>query len=379
MLPYESRLNAPTTPSKRPLNAFAANRAMDSTPPPRSLTALVGRMALPYAAATGSGGFDSPPSTAKASDRASPAVIHQGTTHVLGQRAGKAIQAPGRMATEVMSGRAPAPPRRLIDDRQQQRAGTPDSASLSQTEQKMTAAQTPEMTSGPRGALIGRPTTPQDDMARATQAARALQDVLGDRRLRQFRSTRQALASEFSRAMGAQASQHSQSSGAQENRALEQARQAHDAQQANANRRQQAAQFNAQQLGQAQLSRRALDTQRDQPWQMSQSADGTPGIIRSSGRFTPITGPDGQLVALAQPQQALSPETLFKAFTEAENAIRSGLAPPEEQQAQLNQLYRNPLYQPLLRRGAPSEEAQLTPNGQWVRQLPDGRWQAYGE
>jgi len=387
MLPYESRLNQnphrlPATdavpPPARSLNAFAANRLMEATPPPRHTAR---RLADAYSAAVGSGGFSSPSQAAAA---VAPRTLsplqkaHMGATnaamrhHIGGRLRDVARLSTGAVGTaHTTTGNEPAVSSRPISD--------PMQTDSSPVTRPMVAAQTPEITGGPRGAVIGRSTTAQDDIARATQAARALQSVLSDRRLRQFRSTRQAIAGEFSRAMGAHANQHSQTSTAQENHALEQARQAHDGQQANANRRQQAAQFNAQQFGQEQMARRALSNQTDQPWQMSQTADGTPGIIRSSGRFTPITGQDGQPVHLAQPKQGLSQETLFKAFTEQENAIRNGLATPEEKHAQLVQLHRSPLYQPLLRQFAPTDDAQLTPDGQWVRQLPDGRWQAYGD
>jgi|GEM_PF-2372576 len=387
MLPYESRLNqrpdilpAPGQSARRlrSLNPFAANRAMDITPPPRSFTDTTRRLADSHSAAVGSGGFTVAPSVSaprepsplqRAHIGAAKAAIQHTIGGKLSKAAGLAMGAVG--SAEHAEAKEPAGAVPPISERMQTDAAT--------TTPPMVAAQTPEMTYGPHGIALGRPTTPQEDIARATQAARALQSVLSDRRLRQFRSTRQAIAGEFSRAMGAQANQHSQTSGAQENRALEQARQAHEMQQANANRRQQAAQFNAQQFGQEHMARRALSTQTDQPWQMSQSADGTPGIIRSSGRFTPITGQDGQPVQLARPNQGLSQETLFKAFTEQENAIRNGLGTPEEKQGQLAQLHRSPLYQPLLRQFAPTDDAQLTPDGRWVRQLADGRWQAYGE
>jgi len=381
MLPYESRLNAPSpTQPQRSLNAFAANRAIDNPAP--SLAAGARRLADPYSAAVGSGGFATshPTASATAPRELTPlqraqigahqaAIIHK-TGGTVRRAANLALGAVGRAAVANSAEKqstAPARPMAAF--------GQTDS---SMTMPKMGAAQTPE-NFGPQKA-IGKPRSVQDDIAYAKRSARALQDILGAPSLRLFRSKRQALANEFSRAMGAQDSLHAQSPQAQDNSTMEQGRQAHDVQQANANRRQQAAQFNAQQFGQAQLARRSLDTQSDQPWQMSQSADGTPGIIRTSGRFTPITGADGQPVELARPQQGIAPETLFKAFTEAENSIRNNLtATPEEQQTQLAQLYRNPLYQPLLRQNAPSPDAQLTPNGQWVRQLPDGRYQAYGE
>jgi len=377
MLPYESRLNLNAATPPRTLNAFAANRALDNRRP--TLNDGARRLADPYNAAVGSGGFaTSLPATSAPAPReltplqrahigAHQAAITHKTGGAVRRAANLALGAVGT-ATHSAEKQNPAPARPMAAFGQTDASGPMP---------KMWAAQTPEW-AGPQRVI--KPRSIQDDIAYAKQSARALQNLLNAPSLRLFRSKRQSIANEFSRAMGAQDGLHAQNAQGQDTRALEQGRQAHDVQQANANRRQQAAQFNAQQFGQAQLARRTLDKQSDQPWQMSQSADGTPGIIRSSGRFTPITGADGQPIELARPQQGIAPETLFKAFTEAENSIRNNLtATPEEQQTQLAQLYRNPLYQPLLRQHAPSPDAQLTPNGQWVRQLPNGRYQAYGE
>ncbi len=189
-----------------------------------------------------------------------------------------------------------------------------------------------------RGSVIQNP---------GDSTANKLQRTLTSYSVKGSPSTRAALAQAILGEAGARQSERMQALRTQDQAALEVQRANAAAAEGNANRQLDADKFNVSAQDSREYRRQMVDLERTRPFQVGHGEDGTQGIVRSDGSYTPITDASGAPAQVNQRGQTLSPDVLLKSYTDQVNAISGGMGTAEEKRTARAELEANPMFAPI--------------------------------